>query len=110
MRDTDAGNAWNAGTGTLKAFAWGEMTIGFVLIMPAFWCINCDWMNDKLAAERFGAGYWWKADFLIPIGGSLVLRNIDWIFVVVDDFNGLNAGTPNGNDCASVIACGVFRL
>lgn len=29
---------------------------------------------------------------------------------VVGDFNGLNAGTPSGNDLASVIAAGVCCL
>lgn len=109
MRDTDDGSAWNAGTGTLNAFACGEMTIGGVLWLRDGCWANCDWMNVKLAADKFGAGYWWSAS-LRGIGDSVVRFIIDWIFVVADGFNGLKAGTPSGSDCASVIACGVFRL
>lgn len=109
MRDTDDGSAWKAGTaGRLNAFACGEITIGLTLLAFAFWA-NCDWMKVKLAADKFGAGYWCKASLRVA-GTSFVFFMIDWILVAAADFSGLKTGTPSGNDWASVIACGVFLL
>lgn len=74
MRDTDDGSAWNAGTGALNAFACGEITIGGVLWLRDGFCAICDWMNVKLAADKFGAAYWWSAS--LRVAGISVVRFI----------------------------------